>query len=111
MKRYNWEYNGETMGLIERERGICVLHSEHTEVVASLQAEVQELHGMLGAITQQRVRMVGELMPEAMRFVGEDYEIEIKRLNDALESIGKGWNRDASLLAEEARLAVKKGSK
>jgi hypothetical protein len=29
MKRYNWEYNGENMGLFERENGIFVLHSDH----------------------------------------------------------------------------------
>ena len=28
MKRYNWEYNGDTMGLIERADGICVLYSD-----------------------------------------------------------------------------------
>jgi hypothetical protein len=32
MKRYNWEYNGETMGLIERDNGICVLHSDIKEL-------------------------------------------------------------------------------
>lgn len=28
MKRYNWEYDGEKMGLVEREDGICVLYSD-----------------------------------------------------------------------------------
>jgi len=46
MKRYNWEYNGETIGLIERDNGICVLYSdvvELNETIESLRAEVERI--------------------------------------------------------------------
>jgi hypothetical protein len=42
MKRYNWEYNGETMGLVERDNGICVLYSDVEELEAERDAALTE---------------------------------------------------------------------
>ncbi len=44
---------------------------------------------------------------EAVTFLQDDNQ----HLMDALDSIGRGWNKDACLLAEEARVARRKGGK
>jgi len=108
MKRYNWEYNGEKMGLFERDNGICVLYSDHIAEVERLQLivsgktqyDVQQATAIRCAeITEQHTSTIfGNL--------GDD------PISDCIRANNEGYTAAVSQIAEAIRkeFDIEKGS-